>query len=165
MGLSDNRQRFLRVLLESRQLLLDKGFGIPTTKISNDLGVDQTLISRFRRDFVACGWLVPVGNGYTIGRRAKCFKASGSLKVALEQLYPRLGKDSRLVNIPARIEDGAWNQTLGVLIGKLYQNETLEQVLARITGIEGADQGDRMAQAERWYNWYCVKRETMKEAA
>lgn len=148
---SGAKENFLRILLESKQLLCPNGFGISTLKISKQIGVCQQLVSRLRNEFVGMKWLVPLDEGkFFPGKMAKRFMASSVLASALKKVHP-MNKD---VVIPDSIPDHCWNDQLGRLVGRLFRNHSLEEVLLKIGTIEGSRIGTRMRQARNWYEWY-----------
>lgn len=149
------RLGFLRILLECKALLSDRGFCVSTKKVATQLSVSQQLISRYRRDFVLMGWLKPhKDRSFAPGKRAKRFTAAGALAAALKQLYPVQCN----VTIPKSIPDNAWNKTLGSLVGRLFYTHSLEEILKEVRTIEGSEKGDRLKQTEFWYKWYAKKR-------
>lgn len=144
-------ERFVRILLESRQLLSPNGFGISTRKVSREIKASQQRVSTIRKRFVNIGWLQSLGQGYVPGKLAKRFKASGQLANALRQIYPHV----KSFEIPKFIPAGQWNSQVGRLVGRMFHaGFDIERTLAFIRSIDGSSVGDRMRQATKWFKWY-----------
>ena len=145
------RERLIRILLASPQLLYRSGFGLSTIKASKQLRISQQRLSAIRIDLVKEGLLIPVDQKYVPSKRAKSFRASGELASALKQLYP---KSTEFI-LPESIPSHKWNETLGRVVGSLfYRGYTLDKALTEVRKIEGSQFRDRMKQAKNWYGWY-----------
>ncbi len=105
-GTSD-RERFVRILLASPQLMYDNGFGISALKIKKQGIASHTTIYKLVSKLVKLGLLKKV-SGYIIKKKANCYIANGILREAIANLPPPLNYRK----LPKTILDGEWYSTL-----------------------------------------------------
>lgn len=111
--LNSVKERFLRTLLAMPQLM--NQFDLPTTSLSESLDVTPMYVHKLLKQFINLGLLEVVDSNYTVGVKAKTYKATGKLLEILKNLY----KDKKSLYkaipkhpLPSEIKSGEWNDTV-----------------------------------------------------
>lgn len=100
------RERLLRILMASPQLLSEKGFQLPQTKLAKECEVSTSTINAMLKQLIDLGWLVCINIDFEPGKYAKAYRANR----LLAQQIPRYKLTSSA--LPKEIKDGTWHTTL-----------------------------------------------------
>jgi hypothetical protein len=138
----DSHDRFLRIILESKQLAYPEGFDMPLTKISKTCGKKPSQVAIWIRELEKAGLIKCIDEEYVIGEKAKTYVALGKLQDFLLELP---GTNSFLV-WPKTFQDNNWAKEGFKAICKLvsglsHRPDGLieEKLQAWIEGLEGLD--------------------------
>lgn len=133
-------ERFIRVLLASKQLAYPEGFDMPLTKVATACRKKPAQIAIWRRELERAGFIKCIDERYERGIKAKTYIALGELQIFL------LGINGN-VNIapwPKTFEDGEWAKegfrAICIIVSQLKSKQDEEirsRVIAWIEGLEG----------------------------
>lgn len=105
------REKVIRVLLETRSLLRDKGFDLVQAKIAEAAGVTQYAVSKMLKQLQEAGYLECIDDKWQKGKKAKTYRALGRLAEALKDLASKCLPIAPS-SLPDEIKDGQWQETL-----------------------------------------------------
>lgn len=100
----------LRVLLETKGLIGDRGFDLTQSKFSELSGITQQAVSKLFRKLVASGDLICIDSSFAKGVKSKTYKAGNVLKRILQSIHGEILQSLRA--LPKFIPAGQWYKSL-----------------------------------------------------
>lgn len=142
----DSHERFLRLVLDSKQLLYSDGFGMPITKIATTCRTSPTLVAGWRKDLEERGFLKCIDSRYSRGEKAQIFQATGLLQRFMLELHGEPTERERAW--PKTFNDGEWfddgklalERVVSDCVWRRKSDEEIRKICeAWIEGLEGLD--------------------------